>query len=66
MVDFKQQKKGIPLKSGEEIFEKNFFILKENWVVTSTLEEVEKKFQKILRSSLMYEMLTDTVEKVNQ
>ena len=38
------EKEGIPLKSGEEIFEKNSFILKENWSwPTSTLEEVEKE-----------------------
>ena len=38
------EKAGIPLKSGEEIFEKTSFILKENWSwPTSTLEEVEKK-----------------------
>ena len=38
------EKAGIPLKSGEEIFEKTSFILKENWSwPTSTLEEVEKE-----------------------
>ena len=38
------EKEGIPLKSGEEIFEKTSFILKENWSwPTSTLEEVEKE-----------------------
>ena len=38
------EKVGIPLKSGEEIFEKASFILKENWSwPTSTLEEVEKE-----------------------
>ncbi|WP_213197043.1 sulfurtransferase [Cloacibacterium caeni] len=38
------EKTGIPLKSGEEIFEKTSFILKENWSwPTSTLEEVEKE-----------------------
>ena len=38
------EKAGIPLKSGEEIFEKTSFILKENWSwPTSTLEELEKK-----------------------
>ncbi|MEZ7507673.1 sulfurtransferase [Cloacibacterium sp. Arc13] len=38
------EKAGIPLKYGEEIFEKTSFILKENWSwPTSTLEEVEKE-----------------------
>ena len=38
------EKAGIPLKSGEEIFEKTSFILKENWSwPISTLEEVEKE-----------------------
>ena len=38
------EKAGIPLKSGEETFEKTSFILKENWSwPTSTLEEVEKE-----------------------
>ncbi|WDT68715.1 sulfurtransferase [Cloacibacterium sp. TD35] len=38
------EKAGIPLKSGEEFFEKTSFILKENWSwPTSTLEEVEKE-----------------------
>ena len=38
------EKTGIPLKSGEEIFEKTSFILKEYWSwPTSTLEEVEKE-----------------------
>ena len=38
------EKVGIPLKSGEEFFEKTSFILKENWSwPTSTLEEVEKE-----------------------
>ena len=37
-------KLGIPTNSGEEIFEKTSFILKENWSwPTSTLEEVEKE-----------------------
>ena len=37
-------KLGIPTNSGEEIFEKTSFILKENWSLsTSTLEEVEKE-----------------------
>ena len=38
------EKTGIPLKSGEEFFEKTSFILKENWSwPISTLEEVEKE-----------------------
>lgn len=38
------EKMGIPTNSGEEIFEKASFILKENWSwPTSTLEEVEKE-----------------------
>lgn len=35
---------GIPINSGEEIFEKNSFVLRENWSLpTSTLEDVEKE-----------------------
>lgn len=38
------EKEGVQTNSGEEIFEKNSFILKENWSwPTSTLEEVEKE-----------------------
>ena len=38
------EKAGIPLKSGEEIFEKTSFILRENWgLPTSTLENVEQE-----------------------
>lgn len=38
------EKAGIPTNSGEEIFEKTSFILRENWnLPTSTLEEVEKE-----------------------
>ena len=38
------EKAGIPLKSGEEIFEKTSFILRENWSLpTSTLENVEQE-----------------------
>ena len=38
------EKAGIPLKSGEEIFEKTSFILRENWSwPTSTLENVEQE-----------------------
>lgn len=37
-------KLGTPTNSGEEIFEKTSFILKENWSLsTSTLEEIEKE-----------------------
>ena len=38
------EKEGVQTNSGEEIFEKTSFILKENWSwPTSTLEELEKK-----------------------